>query len=127
VTVRALVVDDQLPFRLAARAVIGRTDGFEVVGEVASGEEAVAKVAELQPDLVLMDINMPGINGIEATRQIVANHAGVTIFLLSTYRLSDLPADASTSGARAYVDKEDLGPDLLARLWSRRGEAGFLS
>ena len=71
-TVRVLVVDDQAPFRMAARMVLKRAEGFELVGEAATGEEAVDRVAELAPDLVLMDINMPGINGIEATRQIVA-------------------------------------------------------
>lgn len=118
-----LVVDDQLPFRLAARAVIRRADGFELVGEAASGEEAVAKAAELHPELVLMDINMPGINGIEATRQIVASEPTVVVFLCSTYELSDLPAAATTSGARAYINKEEMGPDVLARLWDHRGEA----
>jgi DNA-binding NarL/FixJ family response regulator len=123
VSVAVLVVDDQLPFRLAARAVIRRADGFELVGEAASGEEAVAKAAELHPELVLMDINMPGINGIEATRQIVASEPTVVVFLCSTYELSDLPAAATTSGARAYINKEEMGPDVLARLWDHRGEA----
>jgi DNA-binding NarL/FixJ family response regulator len=123
VSVAVLVVDDQLPFRLAARAVIRRADGFELVGEAASGEEAVAKAAELHPELVLMDINMPGINGIEATRQIVAREPTVVVFLCSTYELSDLPAEATTSGARAYINKEEMGPDVLARLWDHRGEA----
>jgi pilus assembly protein CpaE len=123
VSVTVLVVDDQLPFRLAARAVIGRADGFELVGEAATGEEAVSKVTELRPELVLMDINMPGINGIEATRQIVANEPDVVVFLCSTYELSDLPAEAATSGARAYINKEEMGPDVLARLWADRDEA----
>jgi DNA-binding NarL/FixJ family response regulator len=125
VSVAVLVVDDQLPFRLAARAVLKRADGFELVGEAASGEEAVAKVAELRPELVLMDINMPGINGIEATRRIVANDPSVVIFLCSTYQLSDLPPDAATSGARAYVNKEELGPAVLADLWERRDSPSF--
>src|ERR1035438_7582240 len=67
-----LVVDDQAPFRFAAKAVLRRLDGFELVGEAASGAEGIALVDELHPDLVLMDINMPGMNGIEAGRQIVA-------------------------------------------------------
>jgi DNA-binding NarL/FixJ family response regulator len=123
--VPVLVVDDQPPFRLAARSVIRRAEGFELVGEAATGEEAVAMVADLQPMLVLMDINMPGINGIEATRQILDVAPGTVVFLCSTYQLSDLPPDAITSGARAYVNKEDLGADELRRLWDAREAEPF--
>jgi len=127
-TVRVLVVDDQAPFRMAARMVLKRAEGFELIGEAATGEESVDRVAELVPDLVLMDINMPGINGIEATRQIVAAKPETVVFLCSTYQLADLPADARTSGARAYVNKEELGPQVLARLWAERDDgAGFAS
>jgi len=126
-TVAVLVVDDQLPFRLAGRAVVRRTDGFELVGEAASGEEAVSMVGQLNPDLVLMDINMPGINGIEATRQIIELAPSTVVFLCSTYQLTDLPADATTSGARAYVNKEEFGPDVLAQLWAERASGQFTS
>jgi len=122
-----LVVDDQLPFRLAARAVVRRADDFELIGEAATGEEAIEMVADLHPQLVLMDINMPGINGIAATRQIVANAPDTVVFLCSTYQLSDLPADAATSGARAYINKEEMGADVLADLWTRRDEIPFSS
>src|SRR5207342_2788677 len=70
--VPVLIVDDQAPFRRAARMVVTATPGFDVVGEAESGEEAVELYEALSPGLVLMDINMPGINGIEATRQITA-------------------------------------------------------
>jgi DNA-binding NarL/FixJ family response regulator len=122
--VKVVIVDDQPPFRLAARTVIRRAEGFDLVGEAASGEEAVERVAELRPALVLMDINMPGINGIEATRQIVASHPEVVVFLCSTYALADLPPDAVTSGATAYVNKEELAPGVIADLWARRSD-GF--
>lgn len=126
-SVRVLIVDDQVPFRLAARLVVRRAKGFELVGEAGTGEESVEVVSELKPDLVLMDINMPGINGIEATRQIVAAEPDTIVFLCSTYQLSDLPADASTSGARAYVNKEELGPDVLQQLWAMRDHEGMLT
>lgn len=123
-SIGVLVVDDQAPFRLAARSVVTRAGGFELVGEVGSGEEAVEAVSSLRPDLVLMDINMPGINGIEATRRILADHPDVVVFLCSTYALTDLPADAATSGARAYVNKEEMSPAVVAHLWERRDD-GF--
>ncbi len=126
-SVRVLIVDDQVPFRIAARLVVRRTDGFELAGEAGTGEESVEVVSELKPDLVLMDINMPGINGIEATRQIVNVAPETVVFLCSTYQLSDLPADASTSGARAYVNKEELGPEVLQRLWAQRDHEGMLT
>jgi DNA-binding NarL/FixJ family response regulator len=113
-----LIVDDQLPFRLAARSVVGVTPGFTVVGEAKSGEEAVAQADELEPELVLMDINMPGIGGIEATRRITAAHPAMRVILLSTYDADDLPADARTCGAVAYVHKEQFGPDVLTRTWA---------
>ena len=108
-----LVVDDQAPFRAIARQVVELTTGFVVVGEAESGEDAVRLAAALSPTVVLMDINLPGINGIEATRQILAGAPATRVILLSTYRESDLPADALDCGARRYVHKEDLEPGVL--------------
>ena len=121
--VRVLTVDDQRPFRVAAAAVVRRAAGFELVGEAPSGEDALAAVARLAPDLVLMDINMPGMGGIAATRAITAAEHPPVVFLCSTYQASDLPADAQDSGAAAYIDKEHLGADLLARLWAEHRPA----
>ncbi|HZP28961.1 MAG TPA: response regulator transcription factor [Acidimicrobiia bacterium] len=117
--VPVLIVDDQAPFRRAARAVMNVTPGFEVVGEAESGEQAVALADELAPRLVLMDINLPGINGCEATRRIISEHPGVVVLLLSTYQVSDLPVDALTCGAAQYVNKEDFGPAVVQDAWSR--------
>lgn len=113
-----LVVDDQRPFRVAAGAVLRRTPGFELVGEAGSGEEALTQVAALLPDLVLMDITMPGMGGVEATRVVTAADAAPVVFLCSTYQRADLPPDAADCGAAAYVHKEELTGALLARLWS---------
>jgi two-component system, NarL family, invasion response regulator UvrY len=87
--------------------------GWHVIGEAASGEEAVEAVSRAQPTVVLMDINLPGISGIEATRRILAAFPAVRVVLLSTYQADDLPADALSCGAVAYVRKEDLSPKLL--------------
>ena len=120
--VTVLVVDDQVPFRVAAKAVVGATPGFVIVGEAKSGEEAVEQAAALDPQLILMDINMDGISGIEATRRIVAEHPAIRVILLSTYDAEDLPADARTCGAIAYIHKELFGPDDLDVAWAGEGE-----
>jgi two-component system, NarL family, invasion response regulator UvrY len=111
--VEVLIVDDQPPFRAVARTLVSLLQGWQVVGEAASGEEAVQAVGRARPDVVLMDINLPGISGIEATRQIVAAYPDVRVVLLSTYQADDLPADALACGAAGYVGKEDLTPAVL--------------
>ncbi len=123
--VRVLVVDDQLPFREAARAVVARLSGFDVVAEAESGEEAVDVVDAIHPQLVLMDINMGGIDGIEATSRITAANPETMVVLLSTYELADLPPRARTSGAAAYVNKDDFGGRILRRLWESGGDPDF--
>jgi DNA-binding NarL/FixJ family response regulator len=118
-----LVVDDQAPFRSAAKAVLRRMEGFELVAEAVSGTEAIELVERLHPALVLMDINMPEMNGIEATRRITAAHPDVVVFLCSTYDASDLPSGAAASGARGYINKEQLGSEALRRMWEDRRSA----
>jgi DNA-binding NarL/FixJ family response regulator len=118
--VAVLIVDDQAPFRRAARAVVTATNGFDVVAEAESGEEAVELADHVSPGLVLMDINLPGINGVEATRRIVAAHPGTVVMLLSTYQEADLPADAKDCGAARYVNKEEFGPQVILDTWADR-------
>ena len=120
--VSVMIVDDQSPFRDAARAVVSRVDGFELVAEVESGEDAVATSDQLHPDLVLMDINMGALNGIDATRLIVDAHPETKVILVSTYDLDDLPPGARTSGAMAYVNKDELSPRVVRRLWEAGGD-----
>ncbi len=119
-TVSVLVVDDQSPFRLAAKSVVRMTPGFELSGEAASGEEALDKVDVLHPDLVLMDINMPGINGIESTRRLMAIHPGLKVILLSTYAADELPPGANDCGAAGYVNKDEFGSQVLQDMWAAK-------
>ncbi len=117
--VRVLIVDDQEPFRLAARAVVESTDGFEVAGEAETGEASVDAARALNPDLVLMDVNLPGINGLEATRRIRANSNGVVVvLLLSTYEEAEYAPQAAECGAAAYIPKSKFEPERLAEAWA---------
>ena len=117
VTVNVLVVDDQAPFRRAMAAVVDATDGFTVVGEAASGEESLSAYADLQPDLVLMDVNLPGIDGVEASRRLRALPTPPVVLLLSTYDADSAEGFVAKSGAAAYVTKGDFGPDVLNDVW----------
>ncbi len=118
--VAVLIVDDQAPFRAVARTVVAMTPGFEVAAEADSGEDAVSEARNITPGLVLMDINLPAMNGIDATRQILAEAPDTVVILLSTYSSGDLPADAASCGAAAYVHKEDFSPDEVLRIWDDR-------
>jgi DNA-binding NarL/FixJ family response regulator len=113
--VRVLVVDDQEPYRRAMAAVVGATDGFVVVGSATTGEESVQVADELRPDLVLMDVNLPGIDGVEATRLLVALPHPPVVVLLSTY--DEDQVDAAGCGAASYVPKAVFGPDRLLAAW----------
>jgi DNA-binding NarL/FixJ family response regulator len=114
--IHVLVVDDQEPFRAAMRSVVEETPGFVVVGSATTGEEALDAVAALRPDLVLMDVNLPGIDGIEATRQLTSSAGAPVVVLLSTYDEEHFSLDGS--GATAYVAKAAFGPDRLVAAWA---------
>jgi DNA-binding NarL/FixJ family response regulator len=114
--VRVVVVDDQADFRTAAAAVIGVTEGFALLGEVASGEDAIALLRGAEADLVLMDVNMPGLGGVGAARQLLDQHPRLAVVLLSTYDPRSLPADIADSSL-AYRHKAAFGPAELERIW----------
>ena len=116
--IRVVVADDQLPFRRAARAVLSALPDFELVAEVASGEEAVDVATSLEPELVLMDIHMEGIGGLEATRRILADRPDAVVVLVSSYRAEELAAAVTESGAAAFLTKEQFGAAALTDLWS---------
>jgi two-component system response regulator AlgR len=113
--VRVLIVDDQEPYRRAMAAVVEATDGFRVAGSATTGEEALVAAAEVAPDLVLMDVNLPGIDGIEATRRLRARPGAPVVVLLSTYDEDQVQTDGS--GAAAYIPKAAFGPDRLSAVW----------
>jgi DNA-binding NarL/FixJ family response regulator len=125
--VSVMIVDDQSPFREAARAVLARVEGFELIAEVDSGEAAVAASAELAPDLVLMDINMGELDGIEATRLITDVRPATKVILVSTYTVDEVPPAARTSGAVAYLNKDELSPRVVRRLWEAGGDPSWLA
>jgi two-component system invasion response regulator UvrY len=112
--VRVLTVDDQPPFRDAARRVIDATPGFASVGELSSGEEALAFLRAAAADLVLMDVRMPGMDGLEVTRQLARERPDVVVVLVSGEGHD--PAELERSGARSFARKRDFGPALLRSL-----------
>jgi DNA-binding NarL/FixJ family response regulator len=119
--VRVLTVDDQAVFRDVARDVIDATTGFESVGDAESGEEALAEVERLRPELVLLDVRMPGIGGIETARRITAAHPDTVVVLITIGDAEEFSEDAQTSGAAALVRKQEFGPALLRRIWDAHG------
>ena len=120
-SVRVLTVDDHPAFRDAARALIDATPGFEVAGEVDSGEDAVGAVMRLRPDLVLMDVGLSGIDGYEATRRLRYVRPATVIVLVSASDDALEGETAVTCGAVAWVRKQDLRPRLLRELWQIHG------
>lgn len=117
-SVRVLAVDDQATFRRAAQDLIDVTPRFEFAGEASSGAEALEVIAETQPELVLLDVRMPGMSGIETARRIRAQHPDVVVVLVSAEDPEDLPASAGDCGASALVRKQDLGPRKLTGIWA---------
>jgi DNA-binding NarL/FixJ family response regulator len=113
--VRVLIVDDYPPFRDALATMLRMLDEFTVVALAGSGEESVVAVGHDKIDLVLMDVNLPGISGLEACQQITAQRDAPAIVLMSTYGSDAF--DPAEWGAVCYVDKSDLTPERLDAIW----------
>jgi DNA-binding NarL/FixJ family response regulator len=110
--IRILLVDDQELMRVGFSMVLGAQPDIEIVGEAANGEEAIAKTAELRPDVVLMDVRMPGMDGIAATAQIVQNYPDTKVIVLTTYDLDDYAFAGLRAGASGFLVK-DVPPEQL--------------
>src|SRR5229473_3933957 len=103
--IRVLIADDHPVFRRGLRALLGSVPDIEVMGEAATGDETVAQAAALQPDVILMDVQMPGLNGIEATRQILRTSPHIGILVLTMFEDDDSVFASMRAGARGYLLK----------------------
>jgi NarL family two-component system response regulator LiaR len=112
-TIRVLVVDDHSIVRRGIRALLAEIEDIEVIGEAADGQEAMAKADALNPDVILMDLVMPGIDGIEATRRITADEAGPPILVLTSFAGDDKVFPAIKAGALGYLLKDSEPADLV--------------
>lgn len=117
-TITVLIVDDHPPFRAGLRALLEATPTLTVLGDVGSGKEAIPLAAKLQPDVILMDIQMPDMNGIEATRQIIATSPHIAILILTMFEDDDFVFASLRAGARGYLLKGAMKADLLRAILS---------
>jgi DNA-binding NarL/FixJ family response regulator len=125
--VRVLVVDDFLPFREFIRSILEKKTGLQVIGEVSDGLEAVQKAEELKPDLILLDIGLPTLNGIEAARRIRKLAPESKIIFLSQESSADVVQEALNLGAWGYVFKARAASDLLVAVEAAISETQFVS
>jgi DNA-binding NarL/FixJ family response regulator len=125
-SIRILIADDHPVFRYGLRALLSAETTTEVVGEATTGEEAIAQALSLQPDVILMDLNMPGVNGIEATRRIIAEIPHVSILVLTMFDDDDSVFAAMRAGARGYLLKGAEGEETVRAISVvNNGEAIF--
>lgn len=125
-TITVLIVDDHPPFRAGLRALLESISSLTVVGDVSSGEDAIRLAAKLQPDVILMDIQMSETNGIDATRRILATSPHIAILILTMFEDDDFVFAALRAGARGYLLKGTMKADLLRAIQSAAsGEAIF--
>jgi DNA-binding NarL/FixJ family response regulator len=126
-TIRVLVADDQSMVRAGFRMLLSREEDIEVVAEAANGLEAVEKAARLRPTVVLMDIRMPELDGLEATRRILATDNAARILILTTFDLDEYVYEALRAGASGFVLKDDPAEQLLSAIRIVAGGEALLS
>ncbi len=114
--IKILVVDDHAVLRDGIRALIGLHDDVEIVGEASEGKEAIEKVKELAPDVVIMDIAMPGMDGLEATRRIRKKHPKTRVLVLTQHDNREYILSAIKAGASGYVPKRAVGSELISAI-----------
>ncbi|MGK9147304.1 response regulator transcription factor [Plantibacter flavus] len=114
--IRILLVDDQQLIRLGFGLVLGAEDGLEVIGEASNGAEAISLAEQLRPDVILMDVRMPGLDGIEATRRIVDAHPNSRIIILTTFDLDEYAFGALRAGASGFLLKDALPSELTTAI-----------
>jgi DNA-binding NarL/FixJ family response regulator len=119
--ITVLAVDDQPIFLRAAQQLIADTPGFKQVGAATCGPEALAMAAALEPDIVLVDVRMPGMDGIETARRLVALDARAVVVLVSLEETPELPASLATVGAALHLRKQDLTTGTLRDIWAAYG------
>jgi DNA-binding NarL/FixJ family response regulator len=124
--IRILLADDHVPFRQGLRALLRSEADLEVVGEAATGEEAIMQAVNLQPDVILMDLHMPGVNGLEATQTILSTSPHISILVLTMFEDDDSVFTALQAGARGYLLKGALKAEILRAIRGvSHGEAIF--
>ena len=125
-TIRILIVDDQHLIRLGFQMVLEAQEDLEVVGEASDGEQAVREVARLQPDIVLMDVRMPNLDGIAATERIVAANPSTRVLILTTFDLDEYAFGALRAGASGFLLKDAEGAELVTAVRAvHRGDAAL--
>ena len=124
--IRILVVDDHAVLRDGIRALLGLHDDIEVVGEASEGKEAVGKAQELMPDVVIMDIAMPGMDGLEATRRIKKKHPKMKVLVLTQHDNKEYILSVIKAGASGYVPKRALGSELVSAIRAVQEGDSFL-
>jgi DNA-binding NarL/FixJ family response regulator len=114
--IRVLLADDQPLLRMGFRMVLEAHDGLEVVGEAADGADAIAAVLDLRPDVVVMDVRMPGLDGIEATRRIVADRPDTRVLILTTFDIDEYAVAGLKAGASGFLLKDVPPSELVAAI-----------